>query len=354
MKSKAIIPLIVGVGTGLLALKLGWSYIEQSQRVAAANQGDAPVVVARQAIPPGTELQSTDLKVLDWPRGALPADAQSDPEELEGRVTLTGLGVNLPVLETMLAPPGTSPGLPALIPPGYQAMAVKVDEFRGVGGFLKPGDAVDVVATFSVKESKGGPTRTVTRTILRNIKVSTVGQAMKPEEDGQPMVVRSVTLLVKPKQAQDLSLAATRGTITLALCSGRGGASTEELSPVDFDELLNPKSDKERDTAELKGSGSWLTKLFSSEQQDPVAIMPQPVSDIIMEEVGPSWQIRIIRGVEIDEVLFENSTSPRRLNPSQIEFKPEVRNAEDALRQDSGLQIPGIPDEIQGVSFFGE
>lgn len=354
MKSKAIIPLIVGVGIGLLALKLGWNYIEQTRLVAAASQGDAPVVVARQAIPPGTALQSADLKVIDWPRGALPADAHSDPEELVGRVAQTGLGANLPVLETMLAPAGTSPGLPALIPPGYQAMGVKVDEFRGVGGFLKPGDTVDVVATFNVKESENGPTKTVTRTILRNIKVSTVGQAMKPDGDGQPIVVRSVTLLVKPKQAQDLSLAATRGTITLALCSGRGEASTDELPATNFDDLLNPRSDEEMDVTKLKDSGSWLEKLLSSKNPDPAAVLPAPGPIAVVEEVDQSWNLRMIRGVEMEEVLFENSTSPRRLGPNQANLRSRVQSAQEALQQSPGLQIPGISDEIQGVDFFGE
>jgi len=80
-------------------------------------------------------------------------------------------------------------------------MAVKVDEFTAVGGWLKPGDKVDVVATFNVKRSKSGPTETVTRTILRDITVRAVGSEKQASGDNQAVIARSVTLLVKPRQA---------------------------------------------------------------------------------------------------------------------------------------------------------
>lgn len=322
MKSKAIIPMLVGVGIGLLALKLGWNYIEKTRLSAEASQGDAPVVVARQAIPPGVALQLADLKVIDWPRTAVPADAHTDTAELVGRVTKTSLGMNLPVLETMLAPPGTSPGLSALIPPGYQAMAVKVDEFRGVGGFLKPGDMVDVVATFSVQISEKSPSETVTRTILRNIEVRTVGQVVQADENGQPNIVRSVTLLVKPEQAQILSLAATRGTITLALRSGQGGeSSTDQLRWVTFSELLNPRSDETPSGQKSEEVNSWIKNFFSSRNQQHKLLASKPELRTVAEQVDPIWPVRMIRGPKIERIVFENSTSSERMDPGAAEFQ---------------------------------
>ncbi|MCK4851420.1 MAG: Flp pilus assembly protein CpaB, partial [Phycisphaerae bacterium] len=245
MKSKAIIPMLVGVGIGLLALKMGWNYIEKSRLSAAASQGDTPVVVASRSVSPGTPIQLADLKTVQWPRSAVPGEAYADPQKLVGRVNQAPLSADLPILEPMLTPPGTTPGLPALIPSGYLAMAVKVDEFSGVGGFLKPGDKVDVVATFNVKRAKSGPTKTVTRTILQNVTISAVGQVKEPGENNQPIIVRSVTLLVKPRQAQWLSMASSRGTIRLSLRSGRGADSTSTLSAITFEELLRGKAEEE-------------------------------------------------------------------------------------------------------------
>jgi len=116
MKSKAMIPMLVGVGIGLLALKMGWDYIEKSRVSAAASQGGTTVVVARRDVSAGIKLQLSDLKTADWPRSAVLSEAYSNPEELVGRVSQKPLSEELPILEKMLAPPGTSEGLQALIP----------------------------------------------------------------------------------------------------------------------------------------------------------------------------------------------------------------------------------------------
>ena len=97
MKSKAIIPMLVGVGIGLLAIKLGWNYIEQSRLSAQASQGDTPVVLAAQKLGPGRPLGLADLKVVQWPRSIVPAQSFSDPEELLGRVNLTLLSAGVPL-----------------------------------------------------------------------------------------------------------------------------------------------------------------------------------------------------------------------------------------------------------------
>ena len=62
MRSKAIIPTLVGVGIGLLTLKMGWNYIEKSRLSAEASQGNTSVVVASRSVPPGTPLLLEDLK----------------------------------------------------------------------------------------------------------------------------------------------------------------------------------------------------------------------------------------------------------------------------------------------------
>ena len=305
MKIKALIPMLVGVGIGLLALKMGWGYIERQRLSVAASQGDTPIVVAKLDLAPGTLLKLSDFTTVDWPRSTVPGHSYSDTEQLVGRVNSTQLIAGLPVLENMLAPPGSGPGLPSLVPQNYQAMSVKVDEFGGVAGFIKPGDNVDVVATFSVKRTETGSSETVTRTILRDISVCAVGQAVQPDENNQPMVVRSVTLLVKPYQAQKLSLASTRGNIALALRSGRGPSSAEYLSAISFSELLRAEADED---AQSKTTGKWVSNLLKSKKPKTVPV-----------KVDPRWQMSIYRGPSVQKLIFENSTSPRRLLSTSAE-----------------------------------
>lgn len=305
-----MIPLIVGVGIGLLTLKMGWNYIEKSRLSAAASQGDTPVVVATRSVAPGTPLLLADLKAVPWPRSAVPARAFENRDKLVGRVNRTALSANLPVLEDMLTPPGTAPGLTALIPPGYQAMAVKVDEFAGVAGFLKPGDKVDVVATFNVKRQQSGGTETVTRTILRNITVSAVGQEVQSGENAQPTIVRSITLQVKPRQAQELSLASTRGTIRLSLRSGQSQDSVAALPAISFTELL--RNESPNSNAKSKSTAGWMQSLLKSKKASPTPAIVK---------VDPRWPMRIVRGAATEAIVFENAHS-------SIRVKPDAKNVE--------------------------
>jgi len=314
MKTKAIVPMLVGVGIGLLALKLGWNYMDRHRATAAASQGDCPVVIAKIRIPPGKPLQSADLEVVKWPRSSVPPKAFSETEKLIGRVGVTSLAAKLPILDTMLAPPGAAPGLPALIPPGYQAMTVKVDEFAGVGGFLKPDDKVDVVATFSVKRGQNDRTETVTRTILRDITVVAVGQEIQANENNEPMVVRSVTLQVKPEQAQRLSLASTRGTIRLSLRSGQGPSGISALPAITFGELLNSESEQ-ADNPSPSSSKGWLSGLFGS-TKETAPQSRQVAAEVV--KVDPPWQMNLLRGCQSQDVIFENSHSSRRVTPDWL------------------------------------
>ena len=308
MKIKALIPMLVGVGIGLLALKMGWGYIERQRLSVAASQGDTPIVIAKLDLAPGTLLKLSDFTTADWPRSTVPGHSYSDTEELVGRVNSAQLIAGLPVLENMLAPPGTGPGLPSLVPPGFQAMTVKVNEFDGVAGFIKPKDKVDVVATFSVKRTEAGGTETVTRTILRDIIVCAVGQAVQPNENNEPMIVRSITLQVEPLQAQKLSLAATRGTIRLSLRSGQGPSSAKHLSAISFSELLRAEADQ----SDTETSGDWVAGLLKTKKTKTVPI-----------KIDPRWEMRIYRGPAVQELIFENSTSSRLLQSTSAQSEDD-------------------------------
>jgi Flp pilus assembly protein CpaB len=227
-------------------------------------------------------------------------------------------------------------------------MAVKVDEFTGVAGFLKPGDKVDVVATFNVKRSKSGPTKTVTRTILRNITVSAVGQAKEPGQNHQPMIVRSVTLLVTPRQAQWLSMASSRGTIRLSLRSGRGADSTSTLSAITFEELLRGKAEEETSSEQPKSLKDWMKNLLKSKKASPQPVVTEPV------KVDPRWQMQIFRGPSTEEITFENASSSRRVEPGSTGQNTQgvpagLQKYQGLDRQDKAKILEYVEDK-----FFGE
>jgi pilus assembly protein CpaB len=105
-----------------------------------------------------------------------------------------------------------------------RAITVPVSAQTGVGGFVFPGDRVDMVLTQSVKgEDDDGPPLKASETILKNIRVLATDQSTETEHtpDGKTVVrdFRTVTLEVTPKIAEKVAVAQTIGTLSLSLRS---------------------------------------------------------------------------------------------------------------------------------------
>ena len=174
-----------------------------------------PVVVAASDLDIGTELGRDDVRVIEWPANAVPANAIGDPKEVIGRGLILPVIQNEPILPMKLASKEAGAGLPPSIPPGLRAVSVRVNEVIGVAGYVLPGTRVDVVATVNPGDSKGEMTSKV---ILTNVQVLAAGTKIERDtERNKPMPVSVVTLLVDPDEAERLTLAASEGKIQLAL-----------------------------------------------------------------------------------------------------------------------------------------
>jgi pilus assembly protein CpaB len=192
----------------------------------------------------GTVIKEDDVKLTDWP-GAVPIGATAKPQDLVGRGVTTTIYAKEPIIETRLAPKGAGGGLAAMIPPGMRAVAVRVNEVVGVAGFVVPGMRVDILISGN-KPGGNQSVGTLTRTMLQNIEVLSAGQDFKKDNEGKPIVVQVVNLLVTPEQAEQLSLAAQQTSIQLVL-----------RNPLD------------RDVAKTPGTG--LAYLFTGTKMPPNA-----------------------------------------------------------------------------------
>ena len=158
-----------------------------------------PVVVAATDLDIGAELHREDLRVIDWPANAVPADAIGDPAKVIGRGLIYPVIQNEPILPLKLASEGEGAGLPPAIPKGLRAVSVRVNEVIGVAGYVLPGTRVDVVATVSPTDTKADMTSKV---ILTNVQVLAAGTKIERDtERNKPMPVSVVTLLVNPDES---------------------------------------------------------------------------------------------------------------------------------------------------------
>src|SRR6267142_1136587 len=212
MRNKRFLIVLAGALLfGLLAAVSVSRYLSSAQ---AYTKNLNRVAVAKVAIPLGSKILPEQVTMVQFPKESTPDGTFESPEKLAGRVAVVNIAPREPITESRLAPEGTAGGLSAVIPEGYRAMTVKVDDVVGISGFIMPGTLVDVVVVMTPTEPTAGQTGPISKIVLQNIKVLANGQNIdKPENQRDANSVKAVTLLVTPEQAEKLALAASEGKL---------------------------------------------------------------------------------------------------------------------------------------------
>jgi len=226
---------------GLLAVFMAQSWLnsqaEMRLRSIEANKKQMvtqTVVVASKSLRFGSELSSSSLREIEWPQNAVPTGAFTRISDLMSngrRVVLTAIEANEPILASKITGPGQRATLSAMITDGMRAVTIRVNDVEGVGGFVLPGDRVDVALT-----RQGDRTASTTDVVLQSVKVLAIDQTADERTD-KPTIARSVTLEVDVNSAQKLALASSVGTLSLMLRRA-GEASSEQARRVTMGDLL--------------------------------------------------------------------------------------------------------------------
>ncbi|HEY2481231.1 MAG TPA: Flp pilus assembly protein CpaB [Caulobacteraceae bacterium] len=221
MPLRTIATFAIAIVLGLIAVVLINVYMGSSRKaqVAQVQAGvGTPVVVAQAPISRGGIIQPAQLKVVNYPAGSVPAGAFSTIAQLTGgkdqqRVALRDLGPDEPVLANRVTLPGGKLNLATEISPGMQAVTFHASNVTDVAGFVLPNDRVDIMLSRTVGGEHALP---LTQVIAENIRILGVDQS-DDQEQNKPVVASAVTVEVTPEQAQQITLAQTMGTVSLAL-----------------------------------------------------------------------------------------------------------------------------------------
>ena len=218
---KAVIPIALGLLIALVSSFFLHKWLKKQtapHKVATIETGAVSVAVAAADLPLGTKLESKPeiIKTIPFVEENLPAGYFSDPDSLAGRVLISSLKKNEPILESKLAPDSVARGgVSAIIKPGKRALAVKGDKVIGISGFIHPYDRVDVLVTMTDPKTS----QSVTKTILENLLVLATGTKIEQNEKGEPSPVDVYTLEVTPEESEKLALGAAEGRLQFALRS---------------------------------------------------------------------------------------------------------------------------------------
>jgi pilus assembly protein CpaB len=228
MSVTRIVILVVAVVAAGLAALLARGLISGKSKVEAAPVAAvamADVLVANSEITPGKAVTGADLRWQKWPVDALQSSyvvQDQNPQglqDMEGAVARVSVQPGEPITEQKVVHAGKSGFLAATLAPGKRAIAVKISEETGAGGFILPNDHVDVIMTRRLDSADGGSPQFQSSTVLRNIRVLAIDQTLK-EKDGEQVVVgKTATLELHPGEAEGLALANAMGDISLSLIS---------------------------------------------------------------------------------------------------------------------------------------
>jgi pilus assembly protein CpaB len=212
---RLIIALFAAVAFGLIAAVSVSRYLASAQ---AYTKNLNNVVVAKVEIPLGTRIVPEQLSVVQFPKTMTPEGTFAVIDDrLIGRVATVRISTREPITENRLAPVGSAGGLSSVIPDGFRAMTVKVDDVVGVSGFIQPGTLVDIVVTIIPPDNERQREK-ISKIVLQNIKVLASGQNIdKPKNEKETERVKAVTLQVTPQQAEKLALASSEGRLQLVM-----------------------------------------------------------------------------------------------------------------------------------------
>lgn len=274
--------LAVAVFLGLIAVILVRSYLGRQVQGPSAETATIPVVVAAQPIARGVALQPAMLKTVVFPRDSLPTGSFPDVAQVTGakegpRVAMRAFLPNEPLLTGNVSAPGGRPNLSEALTAGMRAVSFRSGDVAGVGGFVLPGDRVDVLLT---RQLTGDRNEQVTQVLAENIRVLGVDQS-DDNQATKPVVTRTVTLEVSPDQAEAISLGETVGQVSLTLRQTADGTPLTRLAfTVDDLTAQIPKK---------KAAPAQVARAVQKTAPPPVAPAPPP---------PPQTVVRVVRGVD--------------------------------------------------------
>jgi len=229
MNIARIVVLTIALCAGGVAAYLasGWDNSKPAPAAPSAELQTVEVLVAKADIGLGQTVNPENLQWQSWPAGAASNNFIRRNERPDATTQIAGSLARSPFIagepmrEAKLVKANGSGFMAAILPAGMRAVSTEISAETGAGGFILPNDRVDVILSRREKDA-ARPSASeviVSEVILPNVRVLAIDQAPK-EKDGQNTVLgKTVTLELKPEQAEALARARQSGTLSLALRS---------------------------------------------------------------------------------------------------------------------------------------
>lgn len=315
MRNLSIIMFGIALVLATITVMFARSFIN-NQRTSQVVQVTGPevevstMVVAAGPLQFGDEITVENLKVVPWPK-----DPETRPEgsfeaiseimTSDRRVAIRSLAKNEPIIQAKLSGFGYRATLSQVVDHEMRAVAIRVNDVTGVGGFVLPGDRVDVMHTYNNGDDV---VDNVTNLIVRDVRVLAIDQIADESTQGA-VVAKAATLEVTQKQAAKLSLSSKVGSLDLV------------LRPMRIDEEI---SDERADTIKVTdltpdNSLGIETRAKPVVKKRTNRVVRRRVKAVATKKVNPFGNMIITRGVETeDQKVLKEVVVPSQNNQTNI------------------------------------
>jgi pilus assembly protein CpaB len=324
MRPKSLMLLGLALGCGLVA-SIGISQV-MDRNNSPSKLETAPIYVALHNINLGDPIDAKMLSLQEWPKDKVPRGAISKLEDMQGRRPRTAIFEGEPILEAKLLAPGQVADPISSIKKGMRLKTIAVDAEKSAAGLLRPGDRVDV-QLFVKRDAHTGVDTAKSKVILQNIRVFAVDQAVQRSPDGgeEKSIAKTVSLMLTPEQASQLSLAEQVGEVSLTPRNpdDEESAETPEYTVEDLLAGTEKNSrakeagegEKKETPAEPVPNDSLLSAINSTPKKEP-------------------FRMEVVEAQDVREVLFDAETG-RPIRPEADQAKaggptPHARKSQAA------------------------
>lgn len=202
------------------------------------------VYVAAKTLPPKYKITDADIKQVKVTREYLNSKAVLNKADIVGKKLKDSIIEGEQILRDRLAEEGKVT-LAYKIPEGKRAVSINVNEQLNVSNLVRPGDIVDVIASFDKEEVEDATIKTVypriTKTIVQRVEILAIGQEQTILDEKIKEPPQTITLAVTPQDAEKIVYASEYAVLRLA------------LRPVDDEKDVNTPGIVRGDLAPNKG-----------------------------------------------------------------------------------------------------
>jgi pilus assembly protein CpaB len=304
MRAKSLVLFVIAVGCGLAA-SIGVSQYMENAGGSAAQVESAKILVAMVDINIGEKLDARTVKLEEWPKDRVPEGAVYELTEVEGQFPRTRMYAGEPILQAKLMGANNS-NATQTIPKGFRVVSIKASVENAGGGLIQPGDRVDVLVL--LRKSAEVP-ETGARTILRDVNVFSVDGATERsvDEDGRARTLSTVSLLLKPRQAESAMLASELGRMFLTLRRPDDDVEDTNEDGETVKSLLGQEGETANDRmiGENGQFSDWLSRATAGQSQVTEQVEQiEEVTDPV--DTAPKWKMVILGSTGTREFLWSD------------------------------------------------